>query len=56
MSEQPKRGKGDDFLRTVGAIALLFGGVWLLSQCGGDDSYGGGCHIDNFTGVETGDC
>ncbi len=55
MSEQPKRNKGDDFLRTVGNLTLLFGGVWLFSQCGGNDSYGG-CHIDTYTGVETGDC
>lgn len=52
--DRPPPSKMDDFLRTVGVIALVLGGLYGLSQCAG--SSGATCHVDQFTGFEVGDC
>ncbi|SFK31210.1 hypothetical protein [Cellulomonas sp. KH9] len=51
MSDEKKPSRMDEFLRIVGAVALLYGGMYALSQCGGPAAQG--CsYSDGLTGAE----
>jgi len=51
VSDEKKPSRMDEFLRIVGAVALLYGGMYALSQCGGPAAQG--CsYSDGLTGAE----